>query len=746
MTIYKYKACTNRLRFRKMWSCRVSMPWTVRGRDRHHKPAPSCGRSCRRKWSFRETPPTTVQLRSQREEAQEAPRSLPAIKTKMTKYWLTSMSFLQRSTRNLNKASLIAWTTQKRTLPKTQQTRATPTRIRRCLIILMIKYCKRNSRTSQSKLSMIHIAWVLLMYPFQEESGHHQFLLTNKLNPSIKERKSCGRIRQQLIFTKLRSEMVEITKRSGHRGKLMRAMGKAMLWSRRYQVKLRPRSPKPNNYKRKHNMLRSKHSHRFRSSSQSRNSMPSSERSSSKKRKRRTCWQSRRLQPRQMPELQYLLESLRMLKKPKQLPQSKKWKDLSRAKRNPQQISNKKETSLKKESHRNPRLTSSKLSMIHKCRWRIRTRKGGSSLKKQKEWPCWTQELQQQQEVDPRNNLLVKRRRRMTWSCSQSKLFLRWVSPRPYPSKTKWLHQLSQETIENHIFSLHQPTRQRARLFSKTSAQSRDKTQIHQAYMTHQIHLRVKTTDEQATQSTPTTKTKASLSRGNHSFPLKTITRLIFLVTKATSVIWITLVRTWIARTHSLTSYLSKIKPRFQLKYLLTSYGLLCSRIKFLWIQMLLSKTQLKIKVLIKVQQLMWPSWFHSSNSNQNRAITINNRSKTSGRLMLPIIIWTMARIQISISFPTNNSFLNIPRPIRCLKDSPSIICKLVKETITSMGLTTSRIAWQICPICQTSWDLARWGTQTAPRVVMALELDSCFQTPINWTPCRTCCLKTTVK
>lgn len=283
-----------------------------------------------------------------------------------------------------------------------------------------------------------------------------------------------------------------------------------MLWSRRYQVKLRPRSPKPNSYIRKHNMLRSKHSHRFRSSSQSRNSMPSSERSNSnnssynnnnsKKRKRKTCWQLRRPQPRQMPELQYLLESLRMLKKPKQLPQSKKWKDLSRAKRNPQQISNKKETSLKKESHRNPRLTSSKLSMIRKCRWRIRTRKGGSSLKKQKESPCWTQELQQQQEVDPRNNLLVKRRRGMTWSCSQSKLFLLWVSPRPYPSKTKWLHQLSQETTGNHIFSLHQPTRQRVRLFSKTSAQSRDKTLIHQAYKTHQIHLRAKTTDEQATQ------------------------------------------------------------------------------------------------------------------------------------------------------------------------------------------------------------------------------------------------------
>ena len=722
------------------------MLWTVTGRDRHRKPALSCGRSCRRKWSFRETPPTTVQPRSRREEAQEAPRSLPAIKTKMTNYWLTSMSFLQRSTRNLNKASSIAWTTQKRTLPKTQQTRATRTRIHRCLIILMIKYCKRNSRTSQSKLSMIHIAWVLLMYPFRGESGHHLFLLTSKLNRSIKERKSCGRIRPLLIFTKLRSKMVEITKRSGHRGKLMIVMGKAMLWSRRYQVKLRPRSPKPNSYIRKHNMLRSKHSHRFRSSSQSQNSMPSSERSSSKKRKRKTCWQLRRPQQRQMPELQYLLESLRMLKKPKQLPQSKKWKDLSRAKRNPQQISNKKETNLKKESHRNPRLTSSKLSMIRKCRWRIRTRKGRSSLKKQKESPCWTQELQQQQEVDPRNNPLVKRRRGMRWFYSQSKLFLRWVSLRPYPSQTKWLHQLSQETIGNHIFSLHQPTRPRARLFSKTSAQSRDKTLIHQAYMTHQIHLRAKTTDEQATQSMPTTKTKASLSRGNHSSPLKTITRLISQVTKATSVIWIMLVRTSIARTHSLTSFLSKIKPRFQLKYPLTSYGLLCSRIKFLWMQILLSKIKLKIKVPIKLQQLMWRSWFHSSNSNQNRTIIINNRSKISGHLILPIIIWTMARMQISISFPTNNSLLNMLRQIRCLKDLHSIICKLVKEIITSMGLTTSRTAWQICRICQTSWDLGRWGTQTAPRVAMALELDSCFQTPTNWTPCRICYPKTTGK
>ena len=294
MTICKYKACTNKLRFRKMWSCPVSMPWTVTGRDRHHKPAPSYGRSCRRKWSFRETPPTTVQLRSPREEAQEAPRSLPAIKTKTTKYWLTSTSFSQRSTRNLNKASSIAWTTQKRTLLKTQPTRATPIRIRRCLIILMIKYCKRNWRTSQSKLSMIHIAWVLLMYPFRVESGRHLFPLTSKLSPSIKERKSCGRIRQLPIFTKLRLEMVEITKRLGHRGKLTTAMGKAMLWSRRYQVKLRPRSPKPNSYIRKHNMLRSKHSHRFRSSSQSQNSIPSSERnrrnnSSSKKRKHKTC-------------------------------------------------------------------------------------------------------------------------------------------------------------------------------------------------------------------------------------------------------------------------------------------------------------------------------------------------------------------------------------------------------------------------------------------------------------------------
>ena len=502
-------------------------------------------------------------------------------------------------------------------------------------------------------------------------------------------------------------------------------------------------------------MLRSKHSHRFRSSSQSQNSIPSSERnrrnnSSSKKRKHKTCWQLRRPQPRQMPELQYLLESLRMLKKPKQLPQSKKWKDLSRAKRNPQQISNKKETSLKKESHLNPRLTSSKLSMIRKCRWRIRTRKGGSSLKKQKESPCWTQELQQQQQVDPRNNLLVKRRRGMKWSCSQSKRFLRWVSPCPYPSQTKWLHQLSQETIGNHIFSLHQPTSQRVRLFSKTPAQSRDKTLIHQAYMTHQIHLRAKTTDEQATQSTPTTKTKASLSRGNHSFPLKTITRLISQVSRARLVIWITLVRTWIARTRSLSLFLSKIKPRFQLKYPLTSYGLLCSRIKFLWMQILPSKIKLKIKVPIKVQLLMWPSWFRSSNSNQNRTIIINNRSKinNSGHLInklliLPILIWTMARMQISISFPTNNSLLNMRRPIRCLKGSRSIICKLVKEIITSMDLTTSRIAWQICPICQTSWDSGQWGTQTAPRVAMALALDSCSQIPINWTPCRTCCLQT---
>ena len=449
-----------------------------------------------------------------------------------------------------------------------------------------------------------------------------------------------------------------------------------------------------------------------------------------------------------MPELQYLLESLRMLKKAKQLPQSKKWKDLSRAKRNSQQISNKKETSLKKESHLNPRLTSSKLSMIPKCRSRIRTRKGGSSLKKQKESPCSTLELQQQQEVEPRNNLLVKRRRGMKWSCSQSKLFLRWVSPCPYPSQTKWLHQLSQETIGNHISSLHQPTSQRVRLFSKTPAQSRDKIQIHQAYMTHQIHLRAKTTDEQATQSTPTTKTKASLSRDNHSFPLKTITRLISQVSRARLVIWITLVRTWIARARSLTSFLSKIKPRFQLKYPLTSYGLLCSRIKFLWMQILLSKTKLKTKVPTKVQLPTWPSWFHSSNSNQNRTLIINNRFRISGHLInklliLPTIIWTMARMRISISFLINNSFRNIVRAIRCRKDSPTIICKLGKGIITSMDLTTSRIAWRICQICQTSWDSDPWGTQTAARVAMALALDSCFQTPINWTPCRTCCLKT---